>query len=122
MIRYGTYPIREIFGLMEQRRYAEEYFTPAPAPRLSSSRLILFKEKGIRCVTCDLEATHFVLEAVGKERPHLNLYALCEQGREILFTKDHIHPKARGGRDEMGNYQPMCEPCNGRKADKVAQK
>ena len=36
------------------------------------------------------------------------------------LTKDHIIPRAAGGADSLNNYQPMCERCNEKKADKVA--
>lgn len=29
---------------------------------------------------------------------------------------DHIHPKAKGGRDELENYAPACRRCNRRKS------
>jgi hypothetical protein len=33
------------------------------------------------------------------------------------MTKDHIHPKAKGGAEKLENFQPMCSPCNSYKAD-----
>ena len=118
MIRFATFPAEEIFILMEMPREASAYFGDLPQPKLKSSRLELFKTKGVICVACDLEGTYFALEAVGEERPHLNLYAAGENGQEILFTKDHIKPKSLGGANALPNYQTMCEPCNGRKANK----
>ena len=35
------------------------------------------------------------------------------------MTKDHIHPRSKGGANALDNYDPMCSPCNGKKADKV---
>lgn len=118
MIRFATFPVEDIFILMEIPSETKAYFVDLPLPKLKSSRLELFKTKGVVCVACDLEGTHFALEAVGDERPHLNLYATGEKGEEILFTKDHIKPKSLGGANGLVNYQTMCEPCNGRKADK----
>lgn len=37
----------------------------------------------------------------------------------MLFTKDHIHPRSKGGANSLKNYQPMCSPCNGAKADSL---
>ena len=47
----------------------------------------------------------------GDQSPHFNLYAV-EDGRYVLMTKDHILAKARGGTDELYNYQTMCCTCN----------
>lgn len=38
---------------------------------------------------------------------------LC--GSEDNLSLDHIIPLARGGREEMSNYQTLCRPCNSRK-------
>jgi 5-methylcytosine-specific restriction endonuclease McrA len=60
-----------------------------------------------------------------KERPekayeyHFNLYAVNEYGDKILMTKDHIHPKSKGGRNHISNYQTMCYPCNQDKSNKI---
>jgi len=91
------------------------------------------------CVECGLQGIYFALErcirrvakkAKGvrggytftiKTMPdaewHFNLYALREDGVEILMTKDHIVPKSKGGPNAMFNYQLMCQKCNSRKGD-----
>lgn len=74
-----------------------------------SLRYKTFYQKGTKCVCCGKEGTHFKL--CGDEstnRRHFNLYA--DDG--TLMTKDHIIPKARGGRDVISNMQTMCAPCN----------
>ena len=86
---------------------------------LLSDRYITFFTKGYECPCCGLKATHFALEKSGKaKRYHLNLYGSFE-GKEILFTKDHIIPKSRGGKDELSNYQTMCLKCNNKKGASV---
>lgn len=117
MHRYSTHSVEEIFALMEPRTtpaYSEDGFRL----KVKSDRLVLFKEKGLGCVSCDLVGSFFALENHNGETPHLNLYALGKNGREVLMTKDHIRPKAKGGPNAMANYQPMCADCNGKKADK----
>lgn len=66
--------------------------------------------KNNRCVSCGLTGTTMVLEGEEGQRPHFNLYC-----GNVLMTKDHKHPKALGGQDNLGNLQTMCAPCNKRK-------
>lgn len=88
--------------------------------KVTSLRLTLFKEKGLVCVSCGLEGQYFYLEKNKEwERPHFNLYGMNKQGKEILFTKDHIYPKSKGGPNSLENLQTMCSVCNSRKADKI---
>jgi 5-methylcytosine-specific restriction endonuclease McrA len=51
------------------------------------------------------------------EAYHFNLYAIDDNGNEVLMTKDHIIPKSKGGRNELSNYITMCRPCNEIKGD-----
>lgn len=88
-----------------------------------SVRLQTFAFKGTICAHCGLNATHFALErndGVGKDGPyHLNLWGENAEGERVLFTHDHIVPKARGGKDELANTQPMCSPCNWKKKSQM---
>lgn len=117
MLRHSTFPLTLIFTLMEKHARtlpSGECFKP------NSPRLILFKTKGADCVICGARGSFFALESHNGETPHMNLYAHNERAEEVLMTKDHIIPKAHGGENILENYQPMCEPCNGKKADKLA--
>lgn len=85
---------------------------------LGSQRLQLFHRDGTVCVRCGREGSFFVLEShVPTEKAHLNLYGE-ENGKLILFTKDHILPRSKGGRNSMENYQVMCSPCNNKKGSR----
>lgn len=89
-----------------------------------SGRYKLFFTKGYTCVKCGLTASFFALErSKGSkiERYHLNLYGYNQNGKEVLFTKDHILPKSRGGKDTLENYQTMCEHCNCKKGNKTEE-
>jgi hypothetical protein len=89
---------------------------------MGSHRYELFATKGITCVKCGVVGSFFALERGKKNNPkkfHFNLYGFDENGREVLITKDHIQPRAKGGKNKLSNYQPMCQPCNQKKGDKL---
>lgn len=87
---------------------------------MHSDRYKCFKLSGIKCVKCGLEGKYFCLERNhGSNRSHFNLYAVANDGKEILMTKDHIIPKSLGGKDAISNYQTMCALCNVAKGNSV---
>ncbi len=83
---------------------------------VTSLKLQTFKSDGIRCRICGCKGQYFAKEKYA-DQPyfHLNLYAMKE-GREVLMTKDHRVPIAKGGRDRLNNYQTLCLDCNRLKA------
>lgn len=84
----------------------------------NSQRYQTFLTKGTKCACCGLEGKFFAKERAGNvKRYHLNLYGIDENGEEVLFTKDHIIPKSKGGSNRLDNYQTMCERCNVKKGD-----
>ena len=86
----------------------------------NSQRYQTFFTKGMRCAKCGIEGKYFAKEKRAADtRYHLNLYAVREDGQEVLMTKDHIYPRSKGGRSHLTNYQPMCEMCNSLKGDNV---
>lgn len=127
MLRVSMYSVDEVFDAMataEKGRYAKLPDNKKFKPK--SQRLVLFKSKGVQCVECGIEGSFFALESHREDiPPHLNLYAIKgydDNGDiiEVLMTKDHIHPRAKGGKNVMENYQTMCAPCNVKKADTLA--
>ncbi len=88
---------------------------------MGSKRYQNFKAHGNICVECGLVGTHFYLERHKNQMSgnyHFNMYGLNSDGEEVMLTKDHIVPKAKGGLDEIINFQVMCSPCNSKKGDK----
>jgi hypothetical protein len=89
-----------------------------------SDRYKLFFTKGYACCECGLAGQYFALEHSRNnknERCHLNLYSLDSEGNEILLTKDHIIPKSENGKNNLSNYQVMCEPCNSKKGNTLQE-
>jgi len=91
--------------------------------KMFSDRYKVFKNS-CTCVECGIEGAFFALErsfqpnqeANPHYRYHMNLYAIKidDDGEEVevLMTKDHIVPRAKGGKDNISNYQTMCTTCN----------
>lgn len=91
--------------------------------KANSQRLQLFYTKGFKCVQCGTEGKFFIMvkNRSNKGKPdnyyHLELVGITPSGQYVLMTKDHIVPKAKGGKDILENYQTMCIHCNVAKAD-----
>lgn len=121
MIRKKIYSIDETFKILGDSIYNEKRTKinfDGDMIKATSQRYIVFKKSCV-CCKCGLKASFFAKEKAKKEHPyHLNLYGI-KDGKEILFTKDHIFPKSRGGKNEIENYQTMCTICNLKKSDKV---
>jgi hypothetical protein len=87
--------------------------------KMESQRYRLFKRDGVTCVCCGNDGKFFRKEKnLDKDRFHFNLYGYDKKGNEVLYTKDHIYPKSKGGKNTLTNYQVMCSPCNHEKGNK----
>lgn len=118
-------PVEEVFAKID---YHVENRTKGKAEyngnkfNVKSIRLAVFRNKGLQCAHCDRVGDHFNLEyhthAKGDNaNPHLNLYS----ADGMLFTKDHILPKSKGGKDTLSNLQTMCFECNTLKGNSYEQ-
>lgn len=95
----------------------------------NSHRYWNFLINGTTCVNCGLKGAFFKLSmSTGQNikidknsRWHFNLYGIHDKNI-ILITKDHIIPKSKNGKNHIDNYQPMCLPCNSKKANKIPLK
>lgn len=88
--------------------------------RMDSQRYQTFATKGLVCSACGIKASHFAVERTARAKHnvwHLNLYGIDGTGNEVLFTKDHHIPRAKGGSNALSNFQTMCQPCNNIKGD-----
>lgn len=80
-------------------------------------RIHVFHFKGVVCAVKDCKRQGYYVIA-GRDRSggvHIDLYTKDF----VLMTVDHIHPRSKGGSDELYNKQPMCEPCNTKKGAKL---
>lgn len=74
-------------------------------------------QKSLTCAGCGLVGEYFFKERYPDSSTwHLNLYGV-KNGEEVLFTKDHIRPKSKGGGNTLNNLQTMCYECNHDKAN-----
>ncbi|KKM93274.1 hypothetical protein LCGC14_1210110 [marine sediment metagenome] len=122
MITLGEFSINEVLPFTRYNQSVErEYICDGKAwhPRMRSNRYHCFRRKGLACVICGIVGVKFLLQMCEDDRrPHFNLYA--EKGGElILMTKDHVHPKSKGGGNGLSNLQTLCSPCNWAKGDKT---
>lgn len=85
----------------------------------NSQRYLLFKRSGCTCVSCGMIADKCILiaEPDGSNRGHFEFVG-TKNDKYVIMTKDHIIPRALGGKDVLENYQPMCQECNVEKKHK----
>lgn len=87
---------------------------------VDSDRYENFYHHGFTCAHCGMKATYAAIERTqGSKKYHINVYGTRGDGKEVIFTKDHIFPKSMGGFDTIDNYQVLCASCNGRKGNKT---
>lgn len=128
-IRKCTLSLDEVLPLLVKSEPGDKYYKMnrrdvirGGEVKVDTLRLQVFK-RSQTCVCCGMQATHFALEKHPTHetvRYHLNMYGM-EGGKEILFTKDHLKPKAKGGTDTLDNLETMCTICNNLKADTYDQ-
>ena len=120
--RDGIYNIDEVlpFVVSDKRAEGSKRVYNGHEVKMWSLRYQTFK-KSLTCVGCGITGKYFALERIKDDvspRFHFNLYAVTEDGTEVLITKDHIQPKSKGGKDHVSNVQTMCKVCNEIKMDK----
>lgn len=89
--------------------------------KLSSLRLQTFAAHGTTCAECGQEASFFAVErdlaqAARNGSFHINLYGIDSEGKDVLFTHDHVVARALGGKDRLENTRTCCYHCNNKKA------
>ena len=124
-IRHSTVPLEVGFGAIRaavdflERREGKPPKNTINGIELNtcSTRLKTFLKHGIVCSCCNLTAAHWAIERFpNTESWHLNLWAIDDNGYEVLMTHDHTVARALGGADNLSNTTTMCSPCNAKKA------
>ena len=104
----------DIFNICRQGRVR----TVIAGHKVSIKRMHCFAFKGVKCVSCNTRGDVIRLEKWGDGGLHVDLFDSSKEGH-VMMTIDHIKPKSLGGSNDLSNYQPMCEPCNSRKGNKI---
>jgi len=128
-IRHAVVPMNEVVEKIIEswgaKRRTKAHLSTGHTVGIVSLRMRTFgraasHKSGIHCKACGLKAGYFAVEEFkGCVQPsiHANLYGVSE-GREVLFTQDHIVPRSKGGGNNLNNSQVMCQPCNSRKGSR----
>ena len=125
LIRKSIYSIDEVYDkvkdvLFEKDKRLAKVDFDGDLIKGNSQRYQTFFTNGCKCVVCGIEGKYFAKEKFADQSTyHLNLYAVDDNGDEILMTKDHIIPRSKGGIDDISNYQTMCKLCNEAKGNKL---
>ena len=125
LIRKSTYSIEEVHDkvkdvLFEKDKKLAKVDFDWDLIKGNSQRYQTFFTKGCKCAVCGIKGKYFAKEKFADQSTyHLNLYAVDDNGEEILMTKDHILPRSKGGIDDISNYQTMCKLCNEAKGNKL---
>lgn len=89
---------------------------------VSIRRMECFAVYGTGCVSCLRHKGNVILvEEWPNGQIHVDLYQKNPDGTKVLMNIDHVIPKSKGGKNDITNYQPMCQPCNSKKGNKIDQ-
>jgi 5-methylcytosine-specific restriction endonuclease McrA len=118
---YKEYSIKEIFQLLEEKDLIPDPIIYSKKDYQDSKTRIkiikqLIERDGCKCQECSKKPTYF---AMGKDNAgywHLDLYSKVDN-EHYMYTIDHIHPKSKGGKNHIDNYQLLCKVCNEDKSD-----
>lgn len=119
----GRFKIEEVLPFITNDKRSKKIFTVFDRDYLVSMDSLRYKvfAKGLHCSKCNIAGSFFLLQKSISDPGdlyHFNLFAWDElKNKPILMTKDHIVPKAKGGRDHLNNLQTMCEICNRKKGN-----
>lgn len=115
-IKLGEFEPGEVFQFVGDKIHEFTVGEKTFSVRMDTARYKVFLTS-LNCAACGLRGSKMILEMNQHDKsPHFNLYAL-ENKKLILMTKDHIQPRSKGGKNELGNYQTYCCVCNNLKGN-----
>lgn len=121
-LRKGIYPLDIVFEELVDVDSQKDFIMlwDGEPVSMNNAKYHTFKQNHV-CVCCGLEGKYLALEQCKcKDEEslfHFNMYGL-KDGKEVMFTKDHIIPKSKGGPNTLDNYQTMCIRCNAEKGNR----
>lgn len=119
MDRHSIIPLEKLFSLKPFARIKEFQDINGVKVKITSQRHTVF-QKSQTCCSCGLTASFLAIERnITDSNYHINMYGKTPNGKDVLFTKDHIIPKSKGGRNNISNYTTMCTICNSKKGNKL---
>lgn len=116
--RVKTYPLDFVFDFIKANPDNLVEHIIDGDNKLKIRRARIFADIGITC-KCGLIGKFFALEKWKGNQIHFDLFAVDEEGDDVLMTIDHDMPSSKGGRNIIKNYKPMCHVCNSMKGDKI---
>lgn len=117
IITLASYPAEEILALTSAAECHPMIFVVKNVKytvNMASDRYQTFK-KSSHCECCRIKGTLMVLQKFcdgPKHKAHFNLYGANDKGDMVLFTKDHIVPVSKGGKNHPDNFRTLCSRCN----------
>lgn len=120
--RKGIYPLEVVFDALVDVNAQKDFIMlwEGEPVSMNNPKYHTFKKNNC-CVCCGLEGKYLALEQCRYKDEeslfHFNMYGIRD-GKEVLFTKDHIIPKSKGGSNSLDNYQTMCVRCNAEKGNR----
>lgn len=114
--------MKEIDSLPHSSKRSVEMEAFSQLITVHNVKLRTFLIHGTKCRCCGIEGAFFAVE-INEAEPVksvlMNLYAINEDGEEVLMNADHRLPKYHGGANSVDNMQTMCQPCNLAKGHKL---
>jgi 5-methylcytosine-specific restriction endonuclease McrA len=126
MVVVREYTPEEWRALLNIDRWAKfAYIDGFEVPK-ASLRMRLFLSakpgRGLICARCGRKATRILLQRPAKPHwcyPPQRAWFYPYSDDAVMLTRDHIVPKALGGKNISTNMQTLCLPCNASKADRT---
>lgn len=109
---YVEMSLEDGLAFVSQGKDVPHYFNGERLSTASGSALFVQERHNLCCCNCNLKASKWQAYTEKNNYPVLNLYGVNEEGKNILFTRDHIIPKSIGGNEDLRNLRVMCSECN----------